>query len=178
MKFIKACAHSAEFLQSPAFHERVVEEDDLMLKYIPLLVQINKAGFLTNNSQAGHENYTKNASHIMERAYISGFMLESTAAEFIMYMGLYTDKNAGQLITCGDYDVFKRKLDIPLTVTKRSTGEIENFTHMAMGLPTLVYDQYRKAAKISKTERSCLFNAGTPSGNETRRDAKAYSPKC
>ena len=100
MKFKEACAHSVQYLHSDAFKQRVMEEDPKMLKYIPLLVQINKAGFLTNESQAGNEDNNKLYLY-MERAYISGFMLESTAAEFIMYMGLYADKNAVQHTVCG-----------------------------------------------------------------------------
>ena len=132
-----------------------------MLKYIPLLAKINSAGYLTTESQAGHEKKTK-TNTTMERAYICGFMLESTAADFIKYMGLYTDKNAGQLIGCGDYDLFKGEFDIPLTATKLNTGEIQVDTHMAMGLPAFVYEKYRKEAKINKAEKVVFVQCWDP----------------
>ena len=162
MKFKEACAHSAQFLQSPAFKERVVDEDPLMLKYIPLLVQINKAGLLTNESQAGNEHNNKMYLE-MERAYISGLMLESTAAEFIMYMGLYTDKNAVQHTVCGGYDDFKFNLSTPLTVQKNiKTGEIISFTSMPTGLPTITFERYKRELKINKAEKVVFVQCWDP----------------
>lgn len=149
MKFKAACDHSALMLQSDAFKERVIEEDELMLKYIPLLVKINNAGFLTNQSQGGHAE----KQNLMERAFITGFMLESTAAEFIKYMGLYTDKNAAQSIRNDDDGLFKGQLNIPVTVQKLNKTEIDVFTHLSMGVPTKVFEQYLKQSKINKTEK-------------------------
>jgi hypothetical protein len=82
-----------------SFAEKIKEEDPLMVKYLPLLQKINKAGFLTINSQAGHHSKGKHYQtgkpyELTERAYLIGFMLEKDAAKFIKAMAIQTDKNA------------------------------------------------------------------------------------
>lgn len=160
MKFKDALAHSVKKLQSDEFKERVMIEDDSMMKYVPLLVDINRAGFLTNDSQAGNETNYENGV-ITERAYIHGFMLEKTAKEFIEKMGISTDKNAGQIFAAGGYDDYK--FGTPLTVTKNtSTGEIKYETNLFMGLPTQVYERYLKECKIDKSEKVVYVQCWDP----------------
>ena len=160
MKFKAALAHKVKEMQSDDFKERDINKDDSMMKHVPLLVDINRAGFLTINSQAGKEMQYENGV-ITERAYIHGFMLEKTAKEFIEKMGTYTDKNAGQFIAAGGYDDYK--FGTPLTVVKNtSTGKIKYETNLFMGLPTQVYERYLKFCKIDKSEKVVYVQCWDP----------------
>jgi hypothetical protein len=145
MKFKYAVLDAVKTLASDAFIKRIKEEDDTMLKHLTILKEINKYGFITNNSQTGNKN-TKESYEINQRAYISGFMLESMAQHFIKNMNLYTDKGAIYIPIC---DTIPSNLDIPLTITKIN-GEIKIDTHMSSALPFSVWDSYRKQLHINK----------------------------
>jgi len=160
MKFKDALAHSVNHLTSEAFQARVMSEDPSMMKYVPLLLDINRAGFLTSDSQAGNETKYENGVET-ERAYLHGFMLEKTAQGFIQTMGISTDKNAGQVMVAGGYDDYK--VGIPLTVSKKNgTGEVKYETNLYMGLPTQVYERYLKECNIDKSEKVVYVQCWDP----------------
>lgn len=85
-----------------------------MLSELYILKEINSHGFLTTESQAGRITKGKDFK-IHERAYITGFMLESDAPKFIKNMNLYTDKNAVFVPECNDDIKIPPSPDIPLT---------------------------------------------------------------
>lgn len=157
MKFKDAKRAAVQMMSSEDFLERIKDEDPTMLKHITTLRAINTHGFITIESQAGR--FSKGAKsfrtgkpyEISERAYLSGFMEEGAAAEFIRNMGLKTDKCAAMIPHCKGLDI-PSALDIPLTITK-SAGETVVNTHVSMALPTDVYSMYLKQAHINKTEK-------------------------
>ncbi len=140
-----------------SFEENIKEEDPLMVKYLPLLQKINKAGFLTTNSQAGHRSKGKHFQtgkpyELIERAYLEGFMLESDAAKFIKAMGIETDKNAIYRPVGASATEMPPELDIPLTIVKKgSKTSVE--THTSVGLPKEWSDSFKKMAHLNKSEK-------------------------
>lgn len=157
MKFKDAITKSVEKLSSHEFIERVKEEDDTMLAHLDILKLINKNGYITNESQAGRKSsgisfFNKNPYTMCERAYISGFMLESKAEQFIKNISLDTDKIAMFIPFCKDDVYMPATLDIPLTISIQKTKTTIN-THSASVLPHSVWEMYRKELNINKTEK-------------------------
>jgi len=172
MKFKDAVAESVKKLSSSDFIDRVKEEDETMLQHLDILKKINKRGFITTESQAGRKR-TGEGYTIHERAYVSGFMLESNAATFIKDMAVHTDKNAIFVPHCEDSVYIPGKLDIPLTITERKNGKVEVNTHSSSTLPQYVWESFRKEARINKDQKIVLIfcwdskwdrNASKPSG--------------
>ena len=177
MKFKEALQKSVQTLTSPEFLQRVKEEDERMVKHLPLLQEINKAGFLTVNSQGGHKQSGKSVLdgkyyELSERAYLIGFLLEEKAAAFLKKLSLTTDKNGIYVPFCEDSVSIPSKLDIPLTITKKE-GETTIETHSSVVLPKSVWNSYRKQAHINKSEKIVFVlcwdtkwnrNASNPSG--------------
>lgn len=151
MKFKDAQAKSVSLLSSPDFIERVKDEDATMIKHLDLLKNMNQSGYITTNSQGGKKLSGK-SYEINERAFITGFMLESHAKKFIQYMGVHTDKNVIFVPYCGSNIYSPSSLDIPVTITKKG-GKIEVATHMSTVLPFNNWEQERKGAKINKSEK-------------------------
>lgn len=142
---------------SPLFIQRIKEEDDSMLKHLPILQDINAQGYITIESQAGRK--TSGTSRLdgkqyelNERAFVSGFMQEAKAVEFIRQMNTTTDKNAMFLTYCEDSIYLPSSLDIPVTITKKA-GKTEINTHMSSALPQSVWHSWRKQAHLNKTEK-------------------------
>jgi len=157
MKFKDAQAKSVSLLSSPDFADRVKEEDASMIKHLDLLKNMNQYGYITTNSQGGKKSvgnsvYDGKSYEMNERAYITGFMLESHAIKFIQYLGIHTDKNAIFVPYCGSKIHSPSSLDVPLTITKKG-GKTEVTTHMNTVLPFTIWEQERKGAKINKTEK-------------------------
>lgn len=157
MKFKEASVAAAKMFGEESFAQRIKEEDPLMVKYLPLLQKINKAGFLTTNSQAGHRTKGKHYQtgepyENIERAYLEGFMLEKDAANFIKTMGIETDKNAVFRPVGLSADALPSELDIPLTITKRKSG-ISVDTHATVGLPKEWSDSFKKMVHLNKSEK-------------------------
>lgn len=157
MNFNKAKEKAIRMLSSDEFKERVLEEDASMLDHINNLIKINKKGFITTESQGGRKTTGKSpeGKHytIEERAFISGFMLEKKAEEFIKTMNTETDKNAIFIPYCDDKVYLPSDLDIPLTITKKSGEKTEITTHTSSVLPKTIWEMYRKQAGIKKTEK-------------------------
>lgn len=157
MKFREACAAAVAMFGEKSFEEKIKEEDPLMVKYLPLLQKINKAGFLTTNSQAGHRSKGKQYQtgkpyELTERAYLLGFMLEEEAEKFIKTIGIETDKNAIFIPVGASADDLPSALDIPLTIVKKgSTISVD--THVATALPKEWSDSFKKMVHLNKSEK-------------------------
>ena len=157
MKFRDAQKKAVERFESTTFLTRIEDEDVTMLKYLPHLQQINKLGFITVDSQAG--THTKTSKYeIVERAYLSGFMVEKEAIAFIKTIGIHTDKNAIYVPVGVDSP---SSLDIPLTITKH-TKDIQVTTHMSTTLPKSVEDSYKKIVHLSKSEKAVFIFCWDP----------------
>jgi hypothetical protein len=157
MKFAHAVIRSVKMFTSPEFLQRIREEDESMLKHLDILKEINRCGYITTESQAGRKSsgispVDKKHYEICERAYISGFMLESKASEFLKQMALHTDKNATYIPTCADDVHIPSNLDIALTTTKKDS-KIQLTTHMSSVLPRSTWDLLRKLVHINKSEK-------------------------
>jgi hypothetical protein len=152
MKFTDAQKAAVAMFSSPEFLDRIKEEDDTMLKHMKLLQDINRAGLLTTNSQAG--NTTRGKGYVItERAYIDGFMPEATAEKFIKEMNIHTDKVAVYVPYCEDSIHIPSSLDVPLTTTRKN-GQITVHTHMSLALPQSTWNFFRKQVKLNKSEKA------------------------
>jgi hypothetical protein len=169
MKFDEARKAMASHLATNEFKDR--EDAKTTLPAIKVLQEINKAGFLTTNSQTGEDSSgfnpdTKNYYHIRERAYLDGYMKKEKAIKFIDYINTNTDKIA--YFVYGNPDPAFEKLyfgpdknavpSIPVTIagiSKKSVADIKSFspeTEMPTTLPQSTFDFYKKYAKINKSE--------------------------
>lgn len=159
MSFNKAKEKAVKMLSSDEFKERVIDEDESMLDHINNLIKINKKGFITTESQGGKKSTgkTPEGKHytIEERAFVSGFMLEKKAEEFIKTINTKTDKNAMFIPHCEDKVYLPPGLDIPLTITNAEGTKTRNdiTTHTSSALPKTIWEMYRKQAGINKTEK-------------------------
>lgn len=153
MKFQEAIKYAVDmFDNNEVFLNRVREEDPAMIKQLPIVKRINQLGFLTNASQAGLKRKIK-GGEIHERAYVTGFMKEKEATEFIRKMALHTDKNAIYAPVCNENVVIPANLDIPLTIAKKK-GIVTVVTHDSMAHPKSVNDIFRGEVGLNKTEKA------------------------
>lgn len=164
MKFRDALPLWIEKLSSQEFIDMIISEDERMLKYVDILIEINKNGFLTLESQSGTP---KRKFKISEKAYICGFMEEEKAEEFIKKMSIQTDKNVIYVPFCSDDIYIPGNLDFPLTII----GDEVN-THMSAALPVRMYRQYLREAKINKSEKVVYIYCWDPKWNRNAAGKK------
>jgi hypothetical protein len=157
MKFPEAVLKSITKLSSPEFEKRVEEEDPSMKKHIPILLELNRHGYITVNSQAGNHfkgvnSETKKKYDYSEKAFILGFMLQSTASVFIKELALHTDKLAQVLHATTDKQILELPiaLDLPLTMDRMS-GVVHS--HMPNTVSVATWDAWRKECHIDKSEK-------------------------
>jgi hypothetical protein len=160
MKFNDALKHSIKTLESPAFIEKIRTEDPNMVKYFPILTDINRHGFLTENSQAGKrtagKSYQDGTPYIIsERAFITGYMTPTHATEFILRMALETDKVATYVPTCPDTTHLPSALDTPLTVTVKGGATIVE-THQSPAMPESPNAHLRTQVKLNKLDSAVM----------------------
>ena len=158
MKFADALEKATARFESDSFFERIKDEDPTMIKHLPLLQKINKCGFLTTESQAGNREKGISSKdgkpyELIERAFITGFMLEKDAVEFIKNMAVHTDKNAIYVPVCADTP---GSLDIPLTLVKRKS-DIQIETHMSTSLPKSTEASFRKMVHLNASEKAVFI---------------------
>lgn len=146
----------AQFSSADFLSEREAE-DPRMMAWMPLLAQINTAGFLTTGSQAGQADAPKG---IEERAFVEGFMRVDQAADFLLAFSTQTALNAVVLPRVGDDVALPVALDLPLTLQR---GQVA--THMPMALPEQVWEQYRRLLKIDKREKVAYVLCWDPQWN-------------
>ncbi len=144
MEFKEAQTKAVSMFSSPQFIDRIRDEDPSMVKHLDLLKSMNRLGYITTSSQAGKKNV-----EISERAYITGFMLEPDAVQFIKNMSLFTDKNAVFVPCCTDDTYVPASLDILLTIATRGS---KTTTHMSTTLPMSYWHQEREEANLNTTE--------------------------
>ena len=157
MRFKEAQKRAIELFESPEFINERREEDPKMLKFLNLLQEMNRLGFLTENSQAGNftrgKHYKDNLPYqIHERAYVSGFMLEKDAIDFIKEFNLLNNKNAAFIPICDDNIYIPSSLDIPVTYSIHKNEKTIS-THFSMALPKTVFESYKKQLKLNKSEK-------------------------
>jgi len=156
MKFLDAVKRTVTFLGSTEFYERTKEEDPKMLIQLPFLQEINRRHFLTTESQSGvHRRgislINGKPFEVSERAFLSGFMLETDAIKFIKAFNILTDKNATYIPFCSDEVRLPVALDMPVTITKQGrTTEVD--THTPLTYPKFHWEFLRKQAHINKSE--------------------------
>ena len=156
MNFKEALQMAVHKFDRDDFLTRIKEEDDTMLKHLPILKKINEKGLLTTGSQAGRKqkgiSVINNNHYVMEeRAFVEGFMPYKTAVTFLTKMNLNTDKNAVNVFISENPKFFKSELDIPLTIcTQNNKTNIE--THMPLSLPIHTLNMFKKEHKINKGE--------------------------
>ena len=169
MKFAEAKRAAVKKFDSPEFLERIKEEDATMLRHLPVLQEINRLGFLTTESQAGLprrgiQPLTQKKQEIQERAYITGFMKEDLAQEFIKKMGIQTDKNAVYIASCSDDVQIPSSLDIPLTIAKVG-GETKVHTHTSVVQPKSHVDFLKRELHLDKREKVVAVLCWDPQWN-------------
>jgi hypothetical protein len=145
MKFNDAIKHSVNYLKSKEFTER--EDAITTIPTIDKLVELNKHGLLTYDSQVG-----KKDQYNTERAYINGFMEREKAEQLMQYVMIHTDKIMYIVGSVSDKKwmdnpIFKRSESIPLTISTK-TKEVE--TTMTTILPEEIVDFERKLVRITK----------------------------
>jgi hypothetical protein len=155
MTFGDAKKKAIAMFESPEFIESLRGEDPTMIKQLPLLKEINKHNFLTENSQAGRFSKGKSWKdgklyEESEKAYITGFMLEKDAETFIKNMSIHTDKNVIFVPMCEDSINIPSKLDIPVTIVEKG-GKIEVNTHMSSAIPKSLGESFKKQMGIDKS---------------------------
>jgi hypothetical protein len=158
MKFSDALIRTAELLGSAEFKERAMGEDPAMIKYTPLLQQINLAGYLTTDSQSGKHakginKDTRKPYDIQERAYICGYMPEGNAEKFIKYMAIYTDKIAVYIPVCANDIHIPAALDLPVTL-QTNDGVKSVATHLSMAIPVGADEVFRREAHLNKRDKA------------------------
>ena len=169
MKFVEAIKEARKKLSSDEFKNRIKEEDSKMVKFIPTFLELNKLGFLSTNSQAGHYKKGKSSYHtgkpytVSERAYLEGFLPQKVAEKFITNMGLHTDKVAIFLPHCEKVDI-PPSLDVPLTILE-SEGKTTVATHTSTAIPTSFFEINRKEWKLNKSENVVMVFCWDPKWN-------------
>jgi hypothetical protein len=146
MKFEDAIKHSVNYLKSKEFTER--EDTATTLPTINKLIELNKAGCITYDSQAGITN-----KYNTERAYIAGFMLREHAEKLMQCIMMNTDIIFFIVASCDDADwmnnpIYNKAARIPLTLATQSK-KVE--TTMTTIMPLSIIDSERKQLKINKT---------------------------
>jgi hypothetical protein len=158
LQFVDAQSKAISRFSSPIFIKNIQEEDPTMIKNLKFVKTMNKFGYITTNSQAGNKLLGKksvidgNPYEIIERAYITGFMLEKDAIKFIKNLSVKTDKNAIFISYSNNNIYLPSLLDIPLTIVKKKS-KIEIITHMSTTFPINIWDIERKQAKLNKSEK-------------------------
>ena len=174
MNFKEAQQMAVHKFDTEDFLTRIKEEDDTMLKHLPILKKINEKGLLTTGSQAGRKqkgiSVINNNHYVMEeRAFVEGFMPYKTAVTFLTKMNLNTDKNAVNVFISENPKFFKSELDIPLTIcTQNNKTNIE--THMPLSIPIHTLNMFKREHKINKGENVLYVFCWDPVWN---RDASS-----
>jgi hypothetical protein len=160
MKFKEAQKASIDYLQGSDFKSR--EDAITTIPSIPLLVNINRNGFITNNSQEGVREVGFNSKtyyEIVERAYVSGFMKRNIGRELIQWINTNTDKLAIETFTdisdkswVSHPSIVVTKDRVSKTKAGLSTVPFNGVTICPYVLPKSALQQELMLSKISKTE--------------------------
>lgn len=130
---------------------------------VPLLQDMTKYGFLPMEHQLGIRR--KGITDVHERSYVAGFMLESTAEQFLPYVTLYTDKTAIYTPVVEEYHQF----DIPVRVEYKDR-KMKMTESVYNEIPEYVFDEYIKEAKLSFQEPLVYVTCWDPMWNRNASD--------
>ena len=174
MKFKDAQKFAINKFDTEKFLTRITEEDDTMIKHLPILKKMNEKGFITTGSQAGRKikgiSVINNKPYVTEeRAFIEGFMSYKQAVNFLKNMNLYTDKNAVNVFISDNPNFLNSELDVPLTITTQNNNTIIE-THMPLYLPIQTVNLFKKEHKLNKDENVLFVFCWDPIWNRNASD--------
>lgn len=158
MKFAEAQKKAIDYLQSDEFQKR--EDAETTLKSVKTLVEIIKAGFVSENSQEGEfqKGFNKESGNyyqIKERAYLTGFMKKKEALAFLDRMNENTDKVAFVIQATPGEEYAEGRIVVTASRSGKHlplTSEFEGFTFLRTSLPESTIDFLKKQAHINKSE--------------------------
>lgn len=153
MRFSTAQKKSIIYLQSDEFKSR--EDSGDTLSSIPVLIEINNLGLITDQSQEGtiskgYNPDTKRYYRIEERAFVGGCMKEEKAYKFVRKINETSDKIAF-VVRADSSKEYKKVWDsgdipsIPVTVqgssekSQASIKELQAFTIIPLAMPPEVF---------------------------------------
>lgn len=168
MKFKDAQTFAINKFDSEEFLTRIKEEDDTMVKHLPILKKMNEKGFITTGSQAGSKHIGKTFI-IEERAFVEGFMSYKQGVLFLKNMNLYTDKNAINIHMSDNPKFLNSELDIPLTISTKNNKTIIE-THMPLYLPIRNMNLFKKEHKLNQDENVLYVFCWDPIWNRAASD--------
>jgi hypothetical protein len=128
-----------EILNSVDFQER--DDAETTLPTIKKLIELNKCGILTFDSQVGTSTTTPKYE-IIERAYINGYMLKEKAYQLQEILGKQMSDKVLIVLQYSKEAHIDVKSDIPLTIIKKKRGhtqKIEIATHMSTAIPKSIF---------------------------------------
>jgi len=148
LKFRGAQTRMLKMLQGPEFAAR--EDAQTTLPALKQLLEINRLGFLTEDSQQGIIK-----ANIHERAYIVGIMKEADAELFVKNMSLFTDKVCMIISVIDKYDsTTYDKIPLTYTTNYNKIGKYNIDTAMTAIYPQEQWDFVRKQGfNIAKSEK-------------------------
>jgi len=158
-----------KYLDSAEFKGREDAEDTQ--SSTKLLQAIIKNGYITDGSQegsikTGYNEITKRYYRIEERAYVTGFMKDAQAKEFVSLLNTYSDKvayiariDSSKAFEESFYKNASATPSIPVTVqgsspTKTTITKLEPFTHVITVFPEKIMDFERKQIHLNKAEHA------------------------
>jgi len=156
MKFKEVQKNIISYLSSEEFKSR----EDAQTTNTDLLIEINKLGFITENSQEGviqkgYNKETKLSYEIHERAYVTGFMLKDKALDFVNKIN-NSNKVAFIVSECSDEKY------IYVSISKNSkTNEFKGDTKLYTSLSSEIINAIKKDMKLNKSENIefiCCFD--------------------
>ncbi len=151
MKFQDSIKKAIKYLNSEEFKSREDAQDTI--KSLPLILNINKLGFITNDSQEGIiDNFVK------ERAYVTGFIERDNARKLLKYISLYTDKIFYIVGTYSDNKwitnpQYAKEEGIPLTISNTDSSKNEPIIHTTMSvvMPLSIINNEKKKFKLNRS---------------------------
>ena len=131
---------------------------------VPLLQDMAKYGFIVVDHQMGIRR--KGTTDVHERAYVTGFMLESLAEKFLPTVTLYTDKTAIFTPVVEYMHQFGTPVKVEYKDRKMTIKSvIEN------ELDEDIFDEYIKEAKLSFQEPIVYITCWDPVWNRNATDS-------
>ncbi len=166
MKFEDAKKKMIQILSSSDFSNREDTQDTI--KSLKSIIDINKKGFITVDSQEGiiKKGYNKETNkyyEIRERAYINGFMKSDKAKKLVDYINFYTDKIAYIVQIHNDPNYMKylnnggysSRIDVSVSASstnKSDLGDFSSDTRQFLVMPEEQFNFQKKLAHINKSE--------------------------
>ena len=124
--------NNIQYLLSDEFKNR--EDSKTNIDSVSKLVEINKKGILTIESQIGVKEKYKNYE-IYERAYIIGFMMKKKANNLLKKLAISMSDKVMIILPFNKFENLPAINDIPLTIEKNiKNSKSKIITHMSVGI--------------------------------------------